>query len=825
MGGSTTTYPTTQEGSGAATLATWPATGNWASINVTGLIQHLVDTYGGLASGAHILFHIQSDDAIADNTENGFQPYEGTTNLEKLTITYTVPASAALSGTITSATESDIVSGGKTIILTLTGDTYVVEYGTPAYVAANTKGTTAADSAGGGGGRTSNGDLTCSWPSSYTPTAGHFALMLLYSDQGTGSTPSGWSQVSGSPFGGGTEKLQLFYKVLTGGESAPVTTISGSTTNMSHVAQMVIYSGVRGIGAIGTASNGTGTPMTAAAITTTEANSIVCGCCGRGDNENASSQTFGGSSTGVNERLDGGTAQGNDSQVSMADKSIASSGTNTGSFSATTQTTDPWVAVQVELLRSTPFDSARQAIINGLDSAQSEATGWDAVVKAGQGVSGVVRTSDTVCTITLSAFASYNISANETITATVPASALSGGSAIVASPTFTITVAAGNAQTLTASSTGTATYARSIGLIRLTSSTATAGFVRLTSMSRTANSTGTPAISRSASLIRSVASTATAALSASLSFARILTAASTATASFIRYIERVSTVSTTGAASAVRVMSMIQSAAATISAAFVRLVSLSRDATSTGGASLASSVFFLKQLIAAASVSATATRSIGIVRAVDAAAAASFSRIVVLSRSVDAAASAALSRSVSVMRSAASTVTASVTRGIDLLHTVTVTGSASLSKVMGLIEKMLTASVTATASLARDFWLVRQATSTASASYIRALNLLHSVFVNATPSLQTIKVYLLELIAAVVASTGSIIRDVRLIRVTAATCSTAVQRTISIARAVLVTGTSLLSQLLTFTPVIPILGSGLKPQTRQYWLTRRKFRF
>ena len=85
------------------------------------------------------------------------------------------------------------------------------------------------------------------------------------------------------------------------------------------------------------------------------------------------------------------------------------------------------------------FDAQRQAIINGIDSAQAEATGWDAVVKALQGVAGVVRTSNIVVTITLDAQATYNITAAETITVTVPSAALTGnGGAVVASPTFAI---------------------------------------------------------------------------------------------------------------------------------------------------------------------------------------------------------------------------------------------------------------------------------------------------------------------------------------------------------------------------------------------------
>lgn len=94
---------------------------------------------------------------------------------------------------------------------------------------------------------------------------------------------------------------------------------------------------------------------------------------------------------------------------------------------------DTWIAAG-----ALDFDLVRQDIIDGLTSAQSELLGWNNVVKALQGTAGVVRTSDAVVTITLDAQATYSITANETITVTVPDSALSGSSAIVASPTFTI---------------------------------------------------------------------------------------------------------------------------------------------------------------------------------------------------------------------------------------------------------------------------------------------------------------------------------------------------------------------------------------------------
>lgn len=95
-----------------------------------------------------------------------------------------------------------------------------------------------------------------------------------------------------------------------------------------------------------------------------------------------------------------------------------------------TLTGDTWVTA------GATFDAQRQNIINGLDSAQAEAAGWDAQVKANLAVTTVVRTSNTVCTVTLSAQAAYNITARETVTVTIPASALAGAAQIVATPTI-----------------------------------------------------------------------------------------------------------------------------------------------------------------------------------------------------------------------------------------------------------------------------------------------------------------------------------------------------------------------------------------------------
>jgi hypothetical protein len=95
---------------------------------------------------------------------------------------------------------------------------------------------------------------------------------------------------------------------------------------------------------------------------------------------------------------------------------------------------DTWVAA------GATFNAERAAIIAGLSAASSPADGWNAVLRdAGIDVADVVRTNSTKVTITLDAEATYNIAAKETITVTVPASALViAESAIVASPTFTV---------------------------------------------------------------------------------------------------------------------------------------------------------------------------------------------------------------------------------------------------------------------------------------------------------------------------------------------------------------------------------------------------
>ena len=96
---------------------------------------------------------------------------------------------------------------------------------------------------------------------------------------------------------------------------------------------------------------------------------------------------------------------------------------------------DTWIAAG-----ALSFDLQRDEILQGLDSAQSELTGWNLKVRDLEVVTAVVRTSDTVVTITLTGAPTYDITAQETITVTVPGTAVVGGADIAATPTFTVDI-------------------------------------------------------------------------------------------------------------------------------------------------------------------------------------------------------------------------------------------------------------------------------------------------------------------------------------------------------------------------------------------------
>lgn len=90
--GGTTTYPTTQEGSGGVNHSSFNLTA-YNNINVAGLVQHLVTAYDGIASGAQITFWASADDAYESGESSDFES-SGYNNPPLLTITYTAGGGA-----------------------------------------------------------------------------------------------------------------------------------------------------------------------------------------------------------------------------------------------------------------------------------------------------------------------------------------------------------------------------------------------------------------------------------------------------------------------------------------------------------------------------------------------------------------------------------------------------------------------------------------------------------------------------------------------------------------------------------------------------------
>ena len=99
-----------------------------------------------------------------------------------------------------------------------------------------------------------------------------------------------------------------------------------------------------------------------------------------------------------------------------------------------TLSNDIWVS------SGSAFNQVRQIILNGVTSAQSEILGWNREVRDKEPMTSVVRTSDTLVTITWTAAPDYDITVNEMITVTVPDEALiTSTSPVVATPTIIVT--------------------------------------------------------------------------------------------------------------------------------------------------------------------------------------------------------------------------------------------------------------------------------------------------------------------------------------------------------------------------------------------------
>ena len=90
------------------------------------------------------------------------------------------------------------------------------------------------------------------------------------------------------------------------------------------------------------------------------------------------------------------------------------------------------------------------AFIQGFDSAQSEATGWNAEVRDKMTHAAVTRTDANTATVILPATAGYEITSAETITLTIPATSTVAAEEIVATPTFVISAEYVGAESISA---------------------------------------------------------------------------------------------------------------------------------------------------------------------------------------------------------------------------------------------------------------------------------------------------------------------------------------------------------------------------------------
>lgn len=84
------------------------------------------------------------------------------------------------------------------------------------------------------------------------------------------------------------------------------------------------------------------------------------------------------------------------------------------------------------------FSDIDWAILSGSDSSQSEASGWDAIVRLNVPEANITRTSDTVVTINLPAYPTYTISAKESIAWVIPSGSIVAGYNVTGSNAFTI---------------------------------------------------------------------------------------------------------------------------------------------------------------------------------------------------------------------------------------------------------------------------------------------------------------------------------------------------------------------------------------------------
>ena len=331
---------------------------------------------------------------------------------------------------------------GKTVILSLTGDTYVPASAISdiSFIANALGGTT----------------TTTSFSITLPATAAGDILICEFSHRGTGDGTIGgtsvttggltWTLKHSQLFGSSAFSGKTYWTRATGDHAGQ--TVTGADLTNACAAIVTQYRGAAASGdpladaTIVGEQNASGNETQAEITTATNKAWVVLVVVNSPDLAVATQAcTSPGTLTERAERLSTG---GTDASIAHASAAKATAGaTGALTWTQTDAASGSW-AYAIKPNVTTPFADARAAMRDGGDSAQSEAGGWDAKVKPNIPLANIVRTSDTVCTITLQAQADYDITAQETITWTIPGSILTGGSPIVAAPTFTIDpVAAG----------------------------------------------------------------------------------------------------------------------------------------------------------------------------------------------------------------------------------------------------------------------------------------------------------------------------------------------------------------------------------------------
>jgi len=348
------------------------------------------------------------------------------------------PATAALTGTATGGVdESDIVPSDKTVIATLTGDTFVPASAISdiSFIANALGGTT----------------TTTSFSTTLPATQAGDIIILEFSHRGTGDGTIGGTY-SGPAFTLKHSQLfatsafsgKTYYSRATGNHSGQTVTGSGLTDSCAAI--VTIYRGALASGdpladaTIVGEQNASGNETQAEITTATDKAVVVLVVVNSPDLAVATQAcTSPGALTERAERLSTG---GTDSSIAHASAVKDTAGaTGALTWTQTNAASGSW-AYAIKPNTTTPFADARQEAIDGLESAQSETHGFNAE-RANIAVTSMVRTSDNVATLTLTGMGAYDITAQETLGWTLPGSILTGGSPIVATPTFTVDPAGG----------------------------------------------------------------------------------------------------------------------------------------------------------------------------------------------------------------------------------------------------------------------------------------------------------------------------------------------------------------------------------------------